>query len=98
MVTSHHSKPHRNQSLIRSDPIRPQTPNQCIHPFPIRAAMVCTFAAVSSAPTVAARPLAASHAPHSVSLPRAAARPLRFAARSARANRLVARAGGVVSS
>ncbi|KAK3154285.1 hypothetical protein QOZ80_2BG0188570 [Eleusine coracana subsp. coracana] len=62
--------------------------------------MACSFAAaaVSSAPTAAARPLAASPAPHSVSLPRVASRPLRFAAsaaRSARASRLVARAGGV---
>ncbi|KAL6899176.1 hypothetical protein ACP4OV_005834 [Aristida adscensionis] len=62
--------------------------------------MACSFAAatvVSSAPTPAARPLAA--APHSVSLPRAAARPLRLAAaapsRSARASSLVARAGGI---
>ncbi|TVU29812.1 hypothetical protein EJB05_21399, partial [Eragrostis curvula] len=65
-----------------------------------RAAMACSFAAaaaVSSAPTAAVRPVAASPAPHSVSLPRAAARPLRFAAsaRSARASRLVARAGGI---
>ncbi|CAL4968970.1 unnamed protein product [Urochloa decumbens] len=64
--------------------------------------MACSFAAaaaVSSAPAHAARPLAA--APQSVSLARsaataAAARPLRLAAsRSARAARLVARAGGV---
>lgn len=63
--------------------------------------MACSFAAattVSSAPTPAARPLAA--APQSVSVARSAvataARPLRLAAsRSARATRLVARAGGV---
>nr|ACG35092.1 2-cys peroxiredoxin BAS1 [Zea mays] len=63
--------------------------------------MACSFAAatvVSSAPTPAARPLAA--APQSVSVSRSAvataARPLRLvASRSARAIRLVARAGGV---
>ncbi|XP_062219248.1 2-Cys peroxiredoxin BAS1, chloroplastic [Phragmites australis] len=65
--------------------------------------MACSFAAatvVSSAstPTPTARPLAS--APHSLSLPRAAAaKPIRFAAanssRSARASALVARAGGV---
>ncbi|CAN6278767.1 unnamed protein product [Urochloa humidicola] len=62
--------------------------------------MACSFAAataVSSAPAHAARPLAA--APQSVSVARsavAAARPLRLAAsRSARAARLVARAGGI---
>jgi hypothetical protein len=84
-----------------SHPIPNPTPHP-IHPsppHPLRAAMACTFvAAVSSAPTAAARPLVASPASHSVSLPRAAARPPRLAARSARASRLVARAGGVVSS
>ncbi|KAG2658903.1 2-Cys peroxiredoxin BAS1, chloroplastic [Panicum virgatum] len=62
--------------------------------------MACSFAAaaatVSSAPTHAARALAA--APQAVSVARSAvaARPLRLAAsRSARATRLVARAGGV---
>ncbi|XP_066327398.1 2-Cys peroxiredoxin BAS1, chloroplastic [Miscanthus floridulus] len=63
--------------------------------------MACSFTAattVSSAPTPAARPLAA--APQSVSVARSAvataAKPLRLAAsRSARATRLVARAGGV---
>ena len=101
------------RSLSHSHPQHPRkgnpshqipNPKPPIHPHPLRAAMACSFAAattVSSAPTPASRPLAA--APQSVSVARSAvataARPLRLAAsRSARATRLVARAGGVVSS
>ena len=100
-----HSHPQhpRKENPSRQIP-NPQPPIHPSPPHPLRAAMACSFAAattVSSAPTPAARPLAA--APQSVSVARSAvataARPLRLAAsRSARATRLVARAGGVVSS